>query len=170
MSVTRYDGFTRLLHWLMAVLILSQFVKLVEYVDGGEAWFKGTFGPFHGSVGVVILVLAAIRIVWALLQCGKRPALTGNGAVLASLGHKALYAGMLALPLTGIFKLVGNGWGLRVFDVQLIARGEEIEWMASMGEWHAPLSWALAIMILGHIVMGLVHQCILKDGSLKKII
>lgn len=171
MSVARYDGFTRLMHWVMALLILSQFVKFVEYLDGGEEWFKGTFGPFHGSVGFVILVLAVIRIIWSLLQCGKRPALTGSGALAASIGHKALYAGMLALPLTGIFKLVGNGWGLNVFGTQLIARGgDKIEWMASLGEWHSPLSWALAIMVVGHIVMGLVHQFVLKDGSLKKII
>lgn len=172
MPITRYDGFTRALHWLMALLLLSQFVKLVEYVDGGEAWFRSTFGPYHSSIGFVLLLLALVRISWVLVRRDQRPALIGSpvAAMLASLGHKLLYLGMLALPLTGIAKLVGNGWGLTVFGNALIARGDKINWLIPLGEWHAPLSWVLALLIVGHILMGLLHHFILKDGSLRKIL
>ena len=70
MPQPRYDRFSVFLHWLMAVLIVGQ-VALGLWMtglpkDGGglrAAWFN-----VHKSWGMVLGLLIALRLAWALLR------------------------------------------------------------------------------------------------------
>ena len=48
----------------------------------------------HKAVGVLLLLLAAVRFVWALRNLRRRPA----GSLKVKLGHLALYAQKFADP------------------------------------------------------------------------
>jgi len=167
-SPDRYGSLTKWLHWLMAVLIGWQLLKLGDRIADGEHWIGETLVPWHVSIGSLLLVLIVIRIVWAASQLGHRPAHDPKTVALVKTGHGLMYAAMLLMPLTGIMVMVGGGYGLNAFGLQLIPRGDEVAWAASLGSIHSPLAWALTAMIAGHIFMALLHH-FRGDDTLKRM-
>ncbi|HLT99483.1 MAG TPA: cytochrome b [Burkholderiaceae bacterium] len=170
-SPERYGSITRIFHWVMAVLIIWQGMKFFDRINDGEHWIGETLVPWHTRIGSVILVLVVLRIIWALVQRNNRPQQDPATASLVKLGHFLLYATMFLMPVTGITYLVGRGFGWRPFDIEIIARGPEIPWMASLGgALHSPLAWFLLILVAGHIGIALFHHFVKKDGVLRRML
>ncbi|NLX17099.1 MAG: cytochrome b [Ramlibacter sp.] len=168
-TTRRYGTITRLLHWSMAALFIWQFCKFFDRIQDGEHFLGNLTGPLHGSFGALILVLGILRILWAISQ-KQRPSQQGPLAALASMGHKLLYLLMLLMPLSGMMYVRGNGYPLKVFGTELMARtGVKTEWMLSIGELHSPLAWLTVITVLGHMFFALYHHIVLKDGTLSRI-
>lgn len=69
----RYGLITRVFHWGMAVLIVWQFLKFFDRINDGEHWVGETLVQWHGSIGIVLLLLVVLRMVWAWLQSNNRP-------------------------------------------------------------------------------------------------
>ncbi len=58
-------GVTRGLYWLMAILLVAQFsAALGEMLLGKKSGISSVTGPFHGDIGLTVLLLAFIRIAW----------------------------------------------------------------------------------------------------------
>lgn len=169
-SPIRYGSVSRLLHWGMAVLIGWQALKIFDRIDEGEHWIGQTLVPAHVTVGTVLLMLIVLRIVWASQQRGNRPKLDPPLATPAKVGHVLLYAGMALLPVTGILTLIGGGHGWTAFGIRLVAKGDEIPWMSSLGSMHSPIAWMLLVMIVGHIAMAVFHHVVRKDEILRRMI
>ncbi len=169
-SPQRYGTITRSLHWLMAVLIAWQALKIFDRIDDGEHWIGETLVPWHVSIGTLLLVLVVLRMVWAATQRASRPAQDPATAFLVRGGHFLLYAGMLLMPVTGILKMLGNGYGLTAFGVTLAARGEKTDWMATIGNLHPPIAWALLALIVGHVGIALLHHFVRKDNVLRRML
>src|SRR5690606_16191850 len=168
--MTRYDGFTRFLHWLMGLLILLQFAKFFDRIDDGEHWLGQTVVPTHASVGLLLLVLIALRVFWALRTRGLRPAYVGRTAPFAKLGHILLYVAMLLMPILGISYMIGKGYGLKFFGARLVEKGPEIDWAMSIGALHSPLAWTLLLLTLGHIAAAFYHHFMERDDTMRRIL
>lgn len=169
-SKERYGCISRTLHWSMALLIVWQLLKLFDRIDDGEHWIGQTLVPWHISIGSLLLLLIVLRIIWAASQRNNRPEQDPATAGLVRIGHFLLYAAMALLPITGVLTMIGNGYGWSPFGVQLVARGEKIEWMASLGGLHSPIAWLLLVMIIGHIGIALVHRFVKKDDVLGRML
>lgn len=165
----RYDAISRAFHWGMAFLIAWQLLKVFDRIEDGEHWVGQSLVPAHVSIGTLLLVLAVLRIVWAVRQRDQRPAQDPTMARAVRAGHFVLYAAMVLMPITGILYLVGNGHGLGVFGMDLIAKGDEIAWMANLGSLHSPIAWILLALIVGHVGVALYHHFIRKDGVLQRM-
>ncbi len=165
----RYDSISRAFHWGMAFLIAWQLLKVFDRIEDGEHWVGQTLVPAHVSVGALLLVLVVLRIVWAVRQKDQRPAPDPTMARAVRAGHLLLYAAMVLMPVTGMLYLVGNGHGLGVFGMELIAEGDEIAWMATLGSLHSPIAWTLLAMIVGHVGIALYHHFVRKDGVLQRM-
>jgi|SRR5690606_3205986 len=168
-SAERYDGITRLFHWSMALLIGWQLLKFFDRIDDGEHWIGENLVPWHGSIGMLLMVLIVLRIVWTVTQRRHRPGHDPAIAVAVKAGHGLLYAGMALLPLTGALAVVGNGYGLKAFGIQLVEKGPEIPWMISLGALHSPIAWITLILVVGHIGMALLHHFVKQDGVLQRM-
>jgi cytochrome b561 len=169
-SVRRYDGMTRFLHWTMAILIAAQFLKLGDRIDDGEHWIGQTIVPWHVSVGILLLVLIVVRVTWALAHRGQRPPHVGSTAMLVKGGHFLLYACMVLMPIAGILLILGSGYGLKVFGVELAAQTDvETDWMISLGSLHSPLAWLFVALVLGHIAAALFRHFVHRDDTMKRI-
>ncbi len=166
----RYGGISRLLHWGMGFFIAWQLLKFFDRIAEGEHWVGQTLVPWHISIGTLLLVLIVLRIIWAASQRNNRPVQDPSTAALVRAGHFLLYAAMLLMPITGMMYMVGNGYGWTPFGIQLVAKGEEIPWMITLGGLHSPLAWLLLIMVVGHIGIALFHHFVKKDGVLRRML
>src|SRR5512145_2981405 len=90
-------------HWTMAALILFQIMLGIMAVTWPVSPTKLDLFVWHKSFGVLILTLAALRLLWRLTNV--TPALpegmAGWERMGARMSHFVLYLLMLALPLTG---------------------------------------------------------------------
>ena len=166
----RYGSISRLFHWAMAFLIGWQLLKLFDRINDGEHWVGETLVPWHVSIGTLLGVLVILRLIWVAKQRGHRPEQDPATVVLVRLGHGLMYVGMVLMPTTGILTMIGNGYGLAPFGMQLVAKGEEIPWMASVGSLHSPIAWILLLLILGHIGIALLHHFVKKDDVLRRML
>src|SRR5882762_7785501 len=109
----------RILHWVMAVLIATQF--LTGQFFGGPHATPTAGGPteidlpplpilLHIGVGVSILVLAVVRLYFHF-STGTPEAPKEEPRIFqfaATGGHIALYALMFLMPITGLTAMFGN--------------------------------------------------------------
>lgn len=167
-STKRYGTVSRIFHWGMAALIGWQALKVFDRIADGEHWVGQTLVPWHVSIGTLLLVIVIARIIWSVRQ-RQRPQPEARIAPLVKAGHIALYVAMALMPITGILMLIGIGYGLNVFGVQLIPEGPEIAWMAAVGGLHSPIAWTLLALIVGHIGMALYHHFVKKDDTLRRM-
>ncbi|OFT00601.1 cytochrome B [Neisseria sp. HMSC31F04] len=102
--------------------------------------------------------MIVVRILWAAANMGKRPP---ADSAAAKMGHLALYALMLFVPLVGMIRQYGSGRGpLKVFGLQVMqGTPEKVEWMANLGNMlHGKMAWLLFVLVAGHIAMVIVHR------------
>lgn len=168
-SRDKYGSVSRVFHWLMTLLILWQFLKLGDRISEGEHWIGQTLVPWHVSLGVLLFVLVVLRIVWFVRQYKQRPLHDPATASLVKSGHLALYVCMVLMPITGLLYMLGNGYGLKVFGAQWVAKGPEIDWAASIGSLHSPLAWLTVILVLGHTAAALYHHYVKRDDIMRRM-
>ena len=163
----------RLLHWLMAALI---FVALPLGVWASET----PRGPqrseilfFHKSIGMTVLFLVALRIVWRLVvgAPGYSEPLGKLTHAAAQAGHIALYALMLALPVSGYLSSNGAGtvvpwFGLFTFP-HLLPKNETLR--VAAGEAHYVFAWTIAFVLAAHLGAVVWHVAIKRDSVLTRM-
>ncbi|WP_417786810.1 cytochrome b [Stutzerimonas xanthomarina] len=169
-SRERYGKVSKWFHWLMGGLIAWQLLKLGDRISEGEHWIGQTLVPWHVSIGSLLLIMIVLRILWASSQLKQRPLHDPATAFVVKAGHFALYAGMLLMPITGVLTMLGNGYGLKVFGMQLVAKGPEIDWAASVGSLHSPLAWIMVVLVVGHIGMALLHHFVKRDDIMRRML
>jgi cytochrome b561 len=145
------------LHWLVAVLVVVQFVFHESIAGAWDGFLDGApvvFDPLvmaHVLGGAVILALVLWRLVIRRRQGAVVP-VAGTGAVLARvthLGHLALYGVLVLMALSGSAAWFG--------DVKQAA------------EVHSLLRIAILALVAGHTVAALYHQFWLKDGLMRRM-
>jgi cytochrome b561 len=147
-----YSGLQIALHWLIAILILVAWLSAEGAEEAIEAIEKGGTAGFvpHVAFGLAILAAVVVRLVIRLSR-GAPAALGAPGSLAvkaADWGHRLLYLLMIAVPLGGI-----SIWFLGMDN----------------GEIHGFFANVLLIVALGHALMALYHQYVLKDGLLRRM-
>ncbi len=172
----------RLLHWLIAGLVLFQFglgIYMTEAVE--EITRQFALYQLHKSWGFVIFALALVRVAWRATH--RAPDLPSDmsrlEARLARGAHLALYVLLLLMPVTGWLTVTAStlqdDFGVRntvfgLFDLPDPFRpgSEALETLFST--LHGSLAAALALVVLAHVGAALRHHYIRRDGVLRRMI
>ena len=145
------------LHWLVAVLIVLQFVlhepmsAAWEMVENGQTPGFNWLVASHVLGGGLVLIFALWRLVLRQTR-GVPPAPEAEPAplrMLAHLGHLALYALMIAMPLSGLAAWFGS--------------------IAAAAEAHEGMKVAMLALVALHVLAALWHQFWLKDGLMARM-
>lgn len=118
----RYDIVAISLHWGMALCILLMLGSGLAFdrIDMEQS-FKFNLYQWHKSLGLILLVLVAIRIGWRLFN--KPPTepsqLTKTDHILSKIGHWALYSAMVIMPFSGWVMVSSSPYGLPTFIFNL---------------------------------------------------
>ena len=163
-SPTRYHSAAILLHWLLAGLLVYQFMLglRLDELKGAE---KFTAFQMHKSIGITVLLLSLARVALRLFV--PRPAEFGAGVqrLTARLVHWGFYAVMLLGPLTGW--IVVSTSKIKVPTLLFGA----VPWPhlplpAAFNEpaelAHVVLVWSLPALILLHLA-GVLYHWRLRD-------
>ena len=162
----------RVLHWLMAAMILAMLfigVGMVASVSERHDWLLA----IHKPLGVAIFVLAVLRLI-VRLRNPPPPLPVDLPAVqklAAYASHYLLYALMLTIPLVGWAMLSAGGYpvmlsqSLRlpaIFPANATA-------FAVLRHAHAWLAMLLFLTFLAHLGAALYHGLIRRDGVLSSM-
>lgn len=179
---SRYTDIAIILHWLIAFFIIG-LLAIGKYMTGlaenDPTRFELT--QWHKSFGIVVLILVIVRLGWRFTH--KPPpepaALPRWQKLVAGLVHLALYALMLALPITGWIMVSASPLNLDTVLFGVIPwphlppfpdlpNKEAIA--ASFHNYHEIASTALIVLLLAHIGAALKHHLIDKDTVLLRIV
>jgi cytochrome b561 len=166
-STEQYTPFARILHWLVAGLIVVQFV-LAQLADNAASDLRElALLANHKSVGITILVVAIVRIAWRFTNPPPAlPAEMRKWQVTAShISHWSLYALLLLLPITGWLMSSASAYSVSWFNVIQLPDfvspdAEMAEVYEEIHEFLAKLIFALATL---HVAAAIKHHFL--DGS-----
>ncbi|MFT8891507.1 MAG: cytochrome b [Acetobacter papayae] len=164
---------SRILHWLMAVMILVMlFIGVFMASTVGPNYYR--LVTLHRPLGIAILVLALLRL--ANRFHSPPPALPAELPPLMKIAAKAshilLYALMIAMPLVGWGMLSAGGypiplWGQSVLLPPILPHDPAL-W-ACLRSTHTVLAFLLFGMVLLHVGAALFHGLIRRDGVLRSM-
>ncbi|HEY1995797.1 cytochrome b [Paraburkholderia sp.] len=162
-----FSPLQRLLHWTMALLILTMLfvgVGMVATVSHAH----DTLIALHRPLGIAILLLVLLRIAVRLKR--GSPSLPDDMPVpqrfVAKLSHLVLYALMLAMPLIGWSMLSAAGYPVTLFGGFHLPPivPHDVRLYALLRAAHTWLAFALFLTVLAHLAAALFHGLIRRDG------
>ena len=180
----RYTRTAMALHWLIALLIALNLALIWPVDYWPEAWVRPVI-DLHKSTGITVLGLGLLRLIWrATHRPPPLPAAFPPLEKRAAHGvHWALYAVMLALPLTGW--LHDSAWkDAASHPMQLFGTipWPRIGWVTNLdpvtkealhdrfGAWHAWAGYGLYGLFILHVGGALKHQWIDRHKELQRML
>ena len=177
----RYGLIAIALHWSVAALFLSQ-LAIGIYMTDLPLTDPRVFPLYqtHKSIGFVIFVLVAIRLVWRVTgQTPPPPATLPRWQARAAIAvHVSLYAALLLMPLLGWVIVSASPLGIPTLifgklvipHIPFVVKSPDKQMIGSVASWaHWALAWAASIAVGGHIAAALLHHIVEKDTILKRM-
>lgn len=163
----RFTALQRLLHWLMAICIISMLFIGVGMVSTVMPKYVPLVAT-HKTLGMAILVLALLRL--GVRFYSGAPALPADlpepMKLAARLSHYLFYALMIAMPLLGWAMLSTADYPIVLLGgVRLPAILPQSDTLHTL-LWaaHFYLAFAFFALILVHIAAALFHLLVRRDG------
>lgn len=169
-----YSWPAKLAHWLVAVLILTNFTLAWIMVDMKISPTTLKLFSYHKWIGVTVFVLAVLRLAWRLYR--RPPPLPTHMRAwerrTAEITHRLLYLLLFAVPLSGWLMSSAKG-----FQTVYLGRlpipdllGKDPALGAALTEVHLALNWLLAILLAMHVGAALKHHFIDRDDVLRRML
>lgn len=162
MPVQKYHIAIRILHWLMALIIISLlaigiYMSDLDFLDPKKAKLYA----LHKSFGVVILALVFIRIFFRIFkQVPKLPnSIPRTIRLLSHFIHYLLYLLMILLPVSGYLMSNLYGFPVTLFSVTLPNVASTNPNLGKVfNEIHEILGYSLIVVLSLHIIGVLKHR------------
>lgn len=126
------------LHWAVAVLILANLAVgwIGEEMERGAG--KGLLFEWHMSLGLLVLLLSAVRLVWRWIEPPPLPLTRVRWeAGLAKTVHAGLLAVALLGPITGVAARLSEGRPVTFLGIELAAAEPAAPSLALLSEARA---------------------------------
>ncbi len=182
-TVHHYTKTAVVLHWLIAVGILVNIALGLSADWLPDDWVRPVIDT-HKSTGITVLGLVLLRILWRI---GHRPPPMPSGyarweRVAAHAAHGALYALMLALPLSGwMHDSAWKGAATHPMTLYGVVPWPRIGWIEHVepvrkeslhdlfGWFHVVFGYVLYGLLALHIAGALKHQFLDREPELQRM-
>ena len=167
------SALSRHLHWLVAGLVVVIYASMEL-----RGWFprggliRSQLHPLHQWLGLSILLLLALRL-WARWRQPFGPSEPPPPAWLhrlAQLGHLALYAFLLVMPVLGwaLVSAEGKPPSLLGFSLPALLNADE-QLAHQLEDWHELGAILGYYLIGGHLLAALWHHFGRRDNTLRRM-
>jgi cytochrome b561 len=169
----RYGSVAQFLHWGILTLLVIQVTLGTIAHELPVGFERLVMMSRHKSLGITILAIAVLRLIWRFSDRPPPPLpMPRWQRVAANLNHWALYVLLFALPLTGwLTSSAANRpvswWGLLQLP-DFIAPDSGLK--EAFEETHEFLVDVLYVLVAAHVVAVLKHQCIDRDGIIRRML
>ena len=176
-STAGYTATAKLLHWLVASLVVVQFVlaNLAERAeDADDLVSELALFANHRSVGITILALIIIRLLWRWRNPPPPlPETVPQWQLMASrVSHYSLYGILLVMPISGW--LMSSAADVSVTWFNLVDLPDFVSPNHDRHEFfegtHELLATLLFVIASLHILAALKHRLFDKDGVLQRML
>lgn len=168
---TQFTPLSRILHWLMAAMLLAMLFVGVSMVASLGNYHR--LVAIHRPLGIMVLILAAIRLVNRMVTTLPPfpPTMSRRERFLASAWERLLYTLMFALPLVGWGMLSAGHYSIVMFGpVHLPAiLPANPTLYAVLRKTHTVLAYLLFLTFLAHLGAVLFHTLIVRDRLLDRM-
>lgn len=173
-TVDRWGSPSRFFHWLSVLLIVAIAAIGLTMGELPAGTDKIRVYALHKSLGLTLLAVVLLRLAWRL-HAGAAPPVPGTPrwqARVADLTHWALYALMLAMPLTGWWLNSTSGYPLQWFgliDLPAIAATDHARHELAE-ELHETGFWVLVALVAAHVGAAVWHHVVQRDATLRRML
>jgi cytochrome b561 len=180
METARYSLVQRLLHWLIAVLVLALLGVGMIFAFLGFNGIRQTFGEqgtnalytYHKTFGIVVLGLMLLRLGLRLVLGAPsyRPPLTALERAASRTVHGLFYAALLAMPVLGWLATAASDYPVQFFDMRLPGLiGKDKALGATLFQLHGLIGWLLLGLIVVHVGAAMRHWRVKRDGVMARM-
>jgi cytochrome b561 len=177
-SVERHPFRWRILHWIMAALVLTTIPIGLSMAARADAnifdTVTNTFYAMHKAIGFTILVLILVRIiVRARSAAPPYPDGVSRSVIMAARSvHYLLYGLLIVTPILGwagvtAYPALGIAGGISLPPLPFVPRDQALA--EQLFEVHGFFAITLGIVALGHIAAALRHLVIVRDGIFQRM-
>lgn len=165
---------SKLLHWLVVLLILAMAWIGLTMGDMPNGPDKVARYALHKSIGLTLLAVMLLRLGWRLYAGAPDP-VPGTPrwqARIASLTHWALYALLLAMPISGWVLNSSSGFPLQWFGLinlpAITGKDHDLHELAE--EVHELLFWVIVTVAVLHAAAAFYHHLFQRDATLARML
>lgn len=170
----RYPPLSKLLHWLIALCVLTILAVALIMVRIPDGPFKDQLFNLHKGLGVLILFLMVARIANRILAGAPEPepGLARWQKAASSAVHGLLYVALLAMPIIAWLGMSTFGEGAPFFGLfslpPITAKDEAMsETLFTIHRW---LGYFVILLVAIHIGAALQHYFIHKDRVVQRML
>jgi cytochrome b561 len=164
--------FSRILHWLMAAMLLTMLFIGVAMVASIGDYHK--LVALHRPLGIAILILAIVRVINRLFTTLPPfpPTMSQFERRVATASERLLYALMFLLPLVGWGMLSAGNYPIVMFGPVHLPPILPVNpaLYAVLRKTHTILAYLLFLTFLGHLSAVLFHTLVIRDGLLSRMV
>ncbi len=171
-DATHFGWISRLIHWAMALLILSLLVlgtKLANIQPGlATLWLYG----LHKTMGLTALALVLIRLIWHRISPPPAPLGPPNAweTRAAKAVHHLTYVLLVLIPLAGWVYASASGLDIVFADRWVIPPIAPVSeaWENAGLLAHSVLTKLLMGVLVLHVA-GAMRRVVQRDGTLRRL-
>jgi cytochrome b561 len=165
-----YDNVAITLHWLTALLVITQFVLAVSW-DYFPHDTRENLQSVHVSFGVLLTVVVVARILWRLGH-HRSPIVSGWQKTASTAVHYLLYVLLVVQAGLGWSWRWAQGHAVSFFGLFAIPGpyGQVARPTRHLlAEFHQYIGWTIVIIAFGHALAALYHHYGLHDRVLGRM-
>lgn len=179
MERTRYVLVHRLLHWLIAVLVIGLLTGGLTFMILGYEGTVDAFGnditnslyTYHKTFGILVLALMLLRVLlrWAFPPPPYPVALTAFERLASRSVHGLFYLLLIAMPIIGWAATAAGGYPVQFFNLELpglIAKDKALS--EALFQLHGAIGLLLIALIALHVAGALRHWR-RQDGVMRRM-
>ncbi len=173
-NLLRYRVPARLIHWVMALLVLCMIpVGFLMVREGLDRSFQNFLFISHKNIGVVLLILITVRLIyrWRNPPELEPVALPKAQEFAAHATHIGLYALLVIMPLAGYVRVRAGGFPIEALDAMgipaLVPRSEALAEFAKAVHFYG--AYAIAALVALHIAGAAFHGLVRRDGIFSRM-
>ncbi|VWX52340.1 cytochrome b [Novosphingobium sp. 9U] len=172
-TARRYSRVAMILHWLIALLIVLNFIAIWVAEDMPKPQRMQIMAN-HKAIGITVLILTVVRIFWRVTR--RPPPFQRTQQpwerALAHAVHALFYFAMIGIPLTG-WSMVSGGGPVSLFGLFSVPPLPVPTSEAASGTFfsvHEKLAWLMIALFVLHVLGALKHQFVDRDRTLGRMI